>query len=624
MSNVSNLFNYGRPLPEPFDTLKNKKIKVSSKYGDGTQSTLCATVIKAVNAACACMNRSGEGAYGTLDAKGIAEYSSSNSPEEFHIAVYDSTNGSVLASVYDKSTEVIESYVAHNSARDGAAIVMAMLPALLADDEFKENFDVYYDQFLTGYSDMTVTTNAMAYMCDNAYRRIKDDGCAAHVPVEIDKSGNIMRVVRSHIDSGSFTPHAVLAGEFTIFASTGPAPIKKASTFIEHNDFVSKYALNTSRILSPEEELMVPKLPEWYIIPPEVVDICKHAQCTTGKSMQMRNFLLRGPAGTGKTMGAKAVAAGLGLPYKKYTCSAGTEIYDFIGQIFPDAEASSTGDAQLDRERQQLKAMGGINYTNVAKLMNLPDLDDMDYAPQGVYKALTGQDKPTASTQDCMRIVLNKVTDKIKDLSKRDETSNSQGQSFTYVETDFLMALKNGYVVEVQEPTTIMQPGVLVGLNSLLEQTGSITLPTGEVIERHPDAVVIVTTNISYEGCRGMNQSVIDRMSLVCDVEAPSPDVMIQRAMSVTGATDEYQVSQMVQVVNDLAEYCRTHGVTDGSYGMRSLIDWIESSAITNNVYESALYTIISKATTDELEREAMITSVLEPIFAPPRKKDTA
>lgn len=624
MSNITNVFNFSRPLPEPFDTLKSKKIKVSSRYGDGTQSTLCASVVKAVNAACACMNRSGEGAYGTLDAKGIAEYSSSNSPEEFHIVVYDSTNGTILASVYDKSTEVIESYVAHNSARDGAAIIMAMLPALLVDDEFKENFDAYYDQFLVGYTDMTATTNAMAYMCDNAYRRIKDDGCSAHVPLEIDKSGNIMRVARSHIDSGSFTPHAVLAGEFTIFGSTGPAPIKKASTFIEHTDFVSKYTLNTSRVLSPEEELMVPKLPEWYIIPPEVVDICKHAQCTTGKSMQMRNFLLRGPAGTGKTMGAKAVAAGLGLPYKKYTCSAGTEIYDFIGQIFPDAEASSTGDAQLDRERQQLKAMGGINYANVAKLMNLPDLDDMDYDPQGVYKALTGQDKPTASTQDCMRIVLNKVTDKIKELSKHDETSNSQGQSFTYVETDFLMALKNGYVVEVQEPTTIMQPGVLVGLNSLLEQTGSITLPTGEVIERHPDAVVIVTTNISYEGCRGMNQSVIDRMSLVCDVEAPSPDVMIQRAMSVTGATDEYQVSQMVQVVNDLAEYCRTHGVTDGSYGMRSLIDWIESSAITNNVYESALYTIISKATTDELEREAMITSVLEPIFAPPRKKATA
>ncbi len=624
MSNVTNLFNFGRALPHPFDSVTNKKVKVSSKYGDGTTSTLCSTVIKAVNAACACMNGTGQGAFGTLDSKGIAEYKSSNSADEYHLVVYDSTVGNLLACVYDKSTEVIETYTAHSSARDGAAIVMAMLPALMVDDEFKENFDTYYDQFLAGFMDMAVTTEAMAYMCDNAYRRIKDDGCVAHVPVEIDKSGNIMRVSRSHIDSGNFTPHAVLGGEFTIFGSTGPATIKKASTFIEHSDFVRKYPLNSSRALTPEEELMVPELPEWYIIPPEVVDICKHAQHTTGKSMQMRNFLLRGPAGTGKTMGAKAVAAGLGLPYKKYTCSAGTEIYDFIGQIFPDAEGSSTGDIQLDRERQQLKSMGGINYTNVAKLMNLPDLDDMDYDPQGVYKALTGKDKPNASTQECMLIVLNKVTDKIKELSRRDEASTSQGQSFTYVETDFLTALKNGYVVEVQEPTTIMQPGVLVGLNSLLEQTGSITLPTGEVIERHPDAVVIVTTNISYEGCRGMNQSVIDRMSLVCDVEAPAPDVMVQRAMSVTGATDEYQVSQMVQVVNDIAEYCRTHGVTDGSYGMRSLIDWIESSAITNNVYESALYTIISKATTDELEREALITSVLEPIFAPPRKRASA
>lgn len=623
MSNVTNLFNYSRTLPEPFDTLKSKKVKVSSKYGDGTQSTLCATVIKAVNAACKCMNGSDLGAIGTIDHRAVAEYKSSNSPDEYHIVVYDCTSGSILASVYDKSTEVLESYVAHSSARDGAAIMMAMLPSLLTDDEFKENFDTYYDQFLSGFSDITLTTNSMAYMCDNAYRRIKDDGCSAHLPVEIDKSGNIMRVAKSHIDSGSFTPTNVIAGEFTIFATTGPAIIKKASTFVEHSDFVGKYKLH-ERTLSPTEELLVPKLPEWYIIPHEVVDICKHAQCTTGKSMQMRNFLLRGPAGTGKTMGAKAIAAGLGLPYMKYTCSAGTEIFDFIGQIFPDSDGGSTGDAQLDFECKQLKAMGGINYTNVAKLMKLPDLDDMDYDPAGVYQALTGMEKMTATSQECMAIVLDKVTEKVKQLLKRTESSQSSGQSFTYVETDFLKALKNGYLVEIQEPTTIMQPGVLVGLNSLLEQTGSITLPTGEIIERHPDAVVVVTTNISYEGCRGMNQSVLDRMSLVQDVESPSPEIMLQRAMSVTGATDEYQVGQMVQVVNDIAEYCRNHGVTDGSYGMRSLIDWIISSEITNNVYESALYTVISKATSDEMEREALISSVLEPIFAPSRKRVTA
>lgn len=203
---------------------------------------------------------------------------------------------------------------------------------------------------------------------------------------------------------------------------------------------------------------------------------------------------------------------------------------------------------------------------------------------------------------------------------KRDEKSVSQGQMFTYTETDFIKALKHGYVIEIQEPTTIIQPGVLVGLNSLLEQEGSITLPTGEIIERHPDAVVIVTTNVTYEGCRGLNQSLIDRMSLVKDIELPTPEVMVQRAMSVTGATDEQEVAKMVQVVNDMADFCRKNSITDGIVGMRSLIDWIVSTEITGNVYYSALNTIISKATANDEDREMLIVSVLEPIFAPNKK----
>ena len=69
----------------------------------------------------------------------------------------------------------------------------------------------------------------------------------------------------------------------------------------------------------------------------------------------------------------------------------------------------------------------------------------------------------------------------------------------------------------------------------------------------------------------------------------------------------------MVQVVNSLAEYCRKNSISDGSYGMRSLIDWIISSEITGDIYESAIHTIISKATADEQDREALISAVLEP-----------
>lgn len=622
---INNLFNYSRSLPVPFDTMTNKKVKVASMYGAKTESTLCGSVIKAVHAMCRCMNGTGEGAVGQIDTnKSVAEYKSSVGPDAYHLVVFDAASGSALASVYDKNTELIEQYVAHPSQRDGAAIFFALMPFLMSDAEFDETFQEYYDQFIAGYPDMAKATESMAILCDNAYRRIKDDTCPAHINITVDKSGNLMRVSQGQLDSGSFVPTSVTAGEFTIFAKTGPAVIKKAGVVVEHTDFVGKYPLTPGRILSTLELSLIPKLPEWYIIPPEVVDICKHAQKTTGRPMQMRNFLLRGPAGTGKTMGAKAIAAGLGLPYMKYTCSANTEIFDFTGMIFPETDAVSTGSLELDREREILKSMGGISYANVAKLMRLPDLDDMDYDPAGVYQALTGVENLAATVQDCMSVVLEKVTEKVQALSKRAENRQSSGQNYAYVETDFVKALKHGYLVEVQEPSTIIQPGVLVGLNSLLEQEGSITLPTGEIIRRHPDTVVIVTTNVSYEGCRQMNQSVVDRMSLVKDIDLPEPEVMVQRAMSVTGCADEYLVSQMVQVVNDMADYCRKNSITDGACGMRSLIDWVISAEISGDPYLSAKYTVISKATADEEDREALITTILDPMFAPKRKRTSA
>ena len=622
---INNLFNYSRSLPVPFDTMTNKKVKVASMYGAKTESTLCGSVIKAVHAMCRCMNGTGEGAVGQIDTnKSVAEYKSSVGPDAYHLVVFDAASGSALASVYDKNTELIEQYVAHPSQRDGAAIFFALMPFLMSDAEFDETFQEYYDQFIAGYPDMAKATESMAILCDNAYRRIKDDTCPAHINITVDKSGNLMRVSQGQLDSGSFVPTSVTAGEFTIFAKTGPAVIKKAGVVVEHTDFVGKYPLTPGRTLSALELSLIPKLPEWYIIPPEVVDICKHAQKTTGRPMQMRNFLLRGPAGTGKTMGAKAIAAGLGLPYMKYTCSANTEIFDFTGMIFPETDAVSTGSSELDREREILKSMGGISYANVAKLLRLPDLDDMDYDPAGVYQALTGVENLAATVQDCMSVVLEKVTEKVQALSKRAENHQSSGQNYTYVETDFVKALKHGYLVEVQEPSTIIQPGVLVGLNSLLEQEGSITLPTGEIIRRHPDTVVIVTTNVSYEGCRSMNQSVVDRMSLVKDIELPEPEVMVQRAMAVTGCADEYLVSQMVQVVNDMADYCRKNSITDGACGMRSLIDWVISAEISGDPYLSAKYTVISKATADEEDREALITTILDPMFAPKRKRTSA
>ena len=96
---------------------------------------------------------------------------------------------------------------------------------------------------------------------------------------------------------------------------------------------------------------------------------------------------------------------------------------------------------------------------------------------------------------------------------------------------------------------------------------------------------------------------------------------MAQRAMSITCCEDDVLVGRLVQVVCEMADYCRKNGISDGNCGMRSLIDWIMSTEITGDPYTSARYTIVSKATSDEEDRSALLTTVLEPIFAPKQKK---
>lgn len=160
-THLNNIFNFSRSLPEPFDTLSSKKVKISSKYGSGTESTLCSTVIKAVHAVCACMNGSSTGAVGVIDHRTVAEYKSSTGPDAYHLVVYDSSSGSVMASVYNKSTEMLETYTMNASNRDGSAVMMAVIPVLLSDDEFKEAFDTYYDQYIGGFKDMSAATNSI-------------------------------------------------------------------------------------------------------------------------------------------------------------------------------------------------------------------------------------------------------------------------------------------------------------------------------------------------------------------------------------------------------------------------------------------------------------------------------
>src|SRR5699024_6184795 len=189
----------------------------------------------------------------------------------------------------------------------------------------------------------------------------------------------------------------------------------------------------------------------------------------------------------GKTEGAKAIAAGLHLPYRCLTCSANTEVFDLLGQILPDVDGKRTA---LERQ--------------------YPSFQDIQLDPAGAFEKLTGTYDETVSEEK----VYEKLIDTIFDEMHEYYVSKTSQQRFKYVDTPLVEAIRNGYVLELQEPTVIANPGVLVGLNSLLDRCNSVYLPNGETGQRHPDTVIIVTTNNDYDGRKPLKQTIISLMTM--------------------------------------------------------------------------------------------------------------
>lgn len=179
-----------------------------------------------------------------------------------------------------------------------------------------------------GFLNKEETIKTAALLCDNLYRRVKnaDNLGDAGIHVKVNAGGIIPAIRPMDITKGTLLATNILYGDFKVLKAEYAS--KTPMELIPHKEFVGQYILNEQRILTPIEEATVPVLPEWYIIPPEIKLLCEHAKKTTGTSRAMRNFMLRGPAGTGKSQGAMAMASAFHLPYRFYTCSAGTEIFD--------------------------------------------------------------------------------------------------------------------------------------------------------------------------------------------------------------------------------------------------------------------------------------------------------
>lgn len=594
-------WSFRRELPKPFEDYTDDPVfkNVYSAYCTQPQkrSTLHAATLRAILAYMELEAPTGSKPVEELGAIGsqgndftIAEYPSMTG--ELHVVVYNRIKGQFHAGRYpspaDPEAEP-EKYVLQENGNSGAALLFALLPTALGDDEFNQYYQQLKEHRDAGYPDKEEAAETAAVLCDNLYRRIRYGATLPTGALRNEIPNNvILPVIKPFsVQQGIYSPTNVLAGTFQVLKAGVTS--HRTKTAIQKNDFVSKYILSDSRTLTPEEELTVPNLPDWYIIPPEIKRVCEHAKLTTNTVQPMRNFLLRGPAGTGKTEGAKAIAAGLHLPYRCITCSANTEVFDLLGQILPDVDGKRTA---LQKE--------------------YPSFQDIMLDPATAYQKLTGTYDEDVSEDTVYQKLVDTIFEEMHDYY----ANHSSQQKFKYVDTPLVEAIRYGYLIEIQEPTVIANHGVLVGLNSLLDRCNSVFLPNGEMLHRHPDTTIIVTTNNDYAGCKQMNQSVLSRMNLTIDLDEPDEETLIQRVLGITGCTDKKAVRTMAQIVKSVSEFCMENLITDGCCGVRELISWVQSYMICEDMTEAARYTILSSVSADASNRMEAENSCLASLIA--------
>lgn len=113
------------------------------------------------------------------------------------------------------------------------------------------------------------------------------------------------------------------------------------------------------------DEQLVPTIYDDFDLTPKEQRICKLikanekiAQMGCGNSFM--NFMLTGEAGTGKSTAAAKIAQVTGLPWRIFTCSAGTEEFDVLQSILPNPKPTGRENIYIDSEIVNAFRYGGI------------------------------------------------------------------------------------------------------------------------------------------------------------------------------------------------------------------------------------------------------------------------
>lgn len=466
--------------------------------------------------------------------------------------------------------------------------------------------------------------------------------------------GNTLCVLNAEhsvwIEMGDTAPDPVLSAD--------PSRPTSASAEVNIDRMREICKINLSRDLTPGEAAMIPRMGENYVIDAKLATLAERIksdwECTRTVDLAV-NIILEGDAGSGKTAGSKFLADVWGIPRTKITMHPLFESADLIGAFYPifadvdewniaDNDKAALSKVRSMVENVSLRTEGDFPKSSdiissirraftsdevraaIREAYGIPSTDEAAFAPDMAWEKLGNNPASVPAVEDVIAEADRRFeTAAFKLMTILCEQAENGGVNYRFTLSELMRAFKNGWLVEIQEAASVLRPGVLTQLNSLLEKDGRIELPNGQFIVRHPDTIVVITTNRDYAGNVDLNESLRDRCVYGLKMDNPTAEVMASRAMAQVPGVEKSIVLSAARAVCAVAEEARIKAIK-GSFGMRSLIAWMLDLRRGDFSEESFLNRVIYKMTTREDDVELLLTayranctfaSKRDPKFAP-------
>lgn len=390
--------------------------------------------------------------------------------------------------------------------------------------------------------------------------------------------------------------------------------------------------------LTPHEQAMVPQIDEHYCIDENLVNAARMIKADwryPGLGLAP-NYLLEGDSGSGKTMATVFWACVFGIPRTKMTMNPMMDSATLIGAFYPVFNDISDWKIS-DEDKEAVLAIqkgieegkgsadvpkGGELITELRRAFaseeirdiihteyDIPSDAECSFDPVGSWERLGCKGDAPENDEE----IIFEANKKFQNVSFRllsllTEQAESGGVSYRFIMSELLQAFENGWLLEIQEAASILRPGVLTELNSLMEEHGRIELPNGKHIYRHPDTIVVITTNKGYAGNADVNESLRDRCLFGMKMDLPPVPVMAARAMAQTGFEDAEVTTLAAQVIHDVSLDAQARNIR-GSFGMRSLIGWVLDLKRGVDARMSFMNRVLYKMTTRDEDVELLMNT---------------